>query len=201
MGTLQGVKMIIHIRPNAHPSFFRSRPVPYALRAKVETDLDQLQKQGVIEPVQFSERATPHLTCSKTGWFSSALPRLQADSESSSYPDTFPLPKIDDLFSTLSGGTTFTKLDLEHAYQQLVLDDNSQKLVTINTLRGLIRYHHLPFGVSAATLIFQRTMESLLQGIPHVCVYLDDALITGRSHLKHLRNLEVVLQRLQTAAM
>ena len=129
------------------------------------------------------------------------MPRLQADNESSSYPDTFPLTKIDDLCSTLSGGTTFTKLDLAHAYQQLVLDDNAQKLVTINTLRGLIHYHRLPFGVSAATLIFQRTMESLLQGIPHVCVYLDDALITGRSHLKHLRNLEVVLQRLQTAAI
>ena len=59
MGTLLGVKVKIHIRPNACHCFFRPRPVPYALRAKVETELDRLQKVGVIEPVQFSEWAAP----------------------------------------------------------------------------------------------------------------------------------------------
>ena len=44
-------------------------------------------------------------------------------------------------------------------------------------------------------------MESLLQGIPHVFVYLDDVLVTGRSDAEHLQHLEEVLQRIATAGM
>ena len=44
--------------------------------------------------------------------------------------DTYPLPKAEDLFATLAGGVSFTKLDLSHAYQQIVLDELSKELVT-----------------------------------------------------------------------
>ena len=47
--------------------------------------------------------------------------------------DQYPLPKPDHLFATLAGGKKFTKLDLSQAYQQLLLDDESKELVTINT--------------------------------------------------------------------
>ena len=115
--------------------------------------------------------------------------------------DVYPLPKVDDLFATLSGGDIFTKLDLAHAYQQLLLDERSSKLTTINTTKGLFRFNRLPFGVSAAPAIFQRTMENLLQGIPHVCIYLDDILITGSTDAEHLQNLSEVLHRLAEAGM
>ena len=56
-------------------------------------------------------------------------------------------------------------------------------------------------GVSAAPSIFQRTMETLLQGLPGVCLYLDDILITGKTNQEHLDNLAAVLQRLAAAGM
>ena len=31
-------------------------------------------------------------------------------------PDTYPLPQVDDIFASLSGGKTFSKLDLANAY-------------------------------------------------------------------------------------
>ena len=113
--------------------------------------------------------------------------------------DTYPLPLIQDIFASLANGKSFTKLDLAHAYQQLILDDDSRPYTTINTHKGLFRYTRLPFGVSAAPAIFQRTMESLLGGLPHVCIYLDDILITGESDVAHLTNLAVVLERLESA--
>ena len=118
-----------------------------------------------------------------------------------SQADSYPLPRIDDLFASLAGGKKFSKLDLAHAYQQIQLDDVSKKLVAINTHKGLFQYNRLPFGVSAAPSIFQRTMETLLQGLPGVCLYLDDILITGQSDQEHLTNLSAVLQKLAAAGM
>ena len=36
-------------------------------------------------------------------------------------PDLCPLPRIEDLFVALTGGTVFSKLDLSHVYQQIRL--------------------------------------------------------------------------------
>ena len=90
---------------------------------------------------------------------------------------------------------------MAHAYQQIELEEESKQLLTVNTHKGLYRYHRLPFGVSAALSIFQRAMDNLLQGLPGVCVYLDDILVTGKSEAKHLRNLEEVLKKLDAAGI
>ena len=84
--------------------------------------------------------------------------------------DRYPVPKIEDLLATLEGGEKFTKLDMSQAYQQMELDEDSKQYLTINTHKGLYRYNRPPFGVSSASGIFQRTMENLLQGIPHIIV-------------------------------
>ena len=44
-------------------------------------------------------------------------------------------------------------------------------------------------------------METLLQAIPGVVVYLDDILITGRNKQEHLSNLGKVLTKLEEAAL
>ena len=62
--------------------------------------------------------------------------------------ETNPLPKVEDLLASLAGGAAFSKLDLKHAYQQVVLDEETKQLVTINTHKGLYRVNRLPLGVS-----------------------------------------------------
>lgn len=37
--------------------------------------------------------------------------------------EEYPLPRVDDLLATLAGGKLFTKLDMSHAYQQLLLEE------------------------------------------------------------------------------
>lgn len=44
-------------------------------------------------------------------------------------------------------------------------------------------------------------MDSILQGLPHVCVYLDDILVTGATEEEHLQNLDAVLTRLEKAGI
>ena len=86
-------------------------------------------------------------------------------------------------------------LGLSHAYNQLVLDEESRPYLTINTHRGLYRYTRLPFGVASAPAVFQKTMDTILQGMKGVICYIDNTLITGSTEAEHLENLEHVLQR------
>ena len=115
--------------------------------------------------------------------------------------DGYPIPKLDDLYTKLAGGQTFTELDLSHAYEQMLVDEDSREFLTINTHKGLYRYNRLPYGVSSAPGIFQRTMEGLLQGIPSTGVLLDNILITGPSNEEHLANIEKLFERLSDAGL
>ena len=64
--------------------------------------------------------------------------------------DYYPLPCPEDLFAILVGGKQFSILDLSHAYNQLILDEESRKYMVINTHHGLYAYTRLPFGVASA---------------------------------------------------
>ena len=57
--------------------------------------------------------------------------------------DQYPIPKAEDLFATLAGGKKFLKLDLSHAYQQMLLHPDDRKYTTINTHLGLFQYTRL----------------------------------------------------------
>ena len=59
----------------------------------------------------------------------------------------------------------------------------------------------LPYGLSVAPSIFQRTLECVLAGIPHVCIFLDDILVTGKTQSEHVANLRLVLKRLDEAGL
>ena len=160
-----------------------------------------MEKDGVTVPVQYSERAAPIVSVVKSNGSVRICGDYKLTANTATRTEIYPLPRIEDFFTSLVGGKVFSKLDLSHAYLQLPLTEDSQPLLTVNTHKGLYRYLWLPFGVSSAPALFQRTMETLLQGLPQVCVYLDDILATGRSHQEHMANLEEVLKHLEEPGM
>ena len=196
-GVMKHLKAHLALKPNATPRFCRQRAVPYAIKEQVGQELDRLVQVGVLRKVDRAEWAAPIVPVPKRD----GTLRLCGDYKVTINPhlqvDQHPLPKPADLMACLTGGRKFTKLDLTSAYQQMELDEESAKLVTINTHQGLYESTRLPFGVASAPAIFQRAMDMVLQGIPHCICYLDDILITGVSDVEHLRNLEEVLRRLQ----
>lgn len=78
---------------------------------------------------------------------------------------------------------------------QLLLDEDSRKYVTISTHKGLYQYTRLPFAIASAPAIFQRTMDTILQGMEGVAWYINDVIITGKTDEEHLDRLEEVLRR------
>ena len=111
--------------------------------------------------------------------------------------DQYPFPKPEDLFTALTGGKKFTKLDLSQAYLQLALSEESTAYCTVNTHQGLYRYSRLPFGVASAPAMFQKIMDAILQGMPNVICYIDDILIMAKDDATHLNTLKEVLGRLE----
>ena len=201
LGFIQGVTAKLHVDPDATPRFCRARPVPYAVHGRIEQELTRLEESKIIERVEFADWAAPIVPVIKPDNSVRICRDYKVMVNRVAKLDTYPLPRIDDLFASLAGGKKFTKLDLAHAYQQILLDDESKKFVVINTHKGLYCYNQLPFGIASAPAIFQRTMEGILQGIDHVTVYLDDILITGTSDADHLKNLERVLACLERAVV
>ena len=169
LGTLKGCEAKIYVDQDAQLKFHRARSVPYALRDKVDEELKRLQEEGTLEPVEIAEWAAPIVPVLKRD--KNAV-RICGDFRLTVNPvsklDSYPIPKVEDLFARLRGGKYFTKLDLSQAYQQLPLEEDSKRYVVINTHRGLFRYTRLPFGISLAPGIFQRVIESILQGIDGV---------------------------------
>ena len=202
LGKLKGYEAKLYIDEAAKPRFCRARPVPFSMKPLVSKELDKLLEQGVLKPVDFAEWAAPIVPVLKSDQQSV---RICGDFKMTINPvtklDRYPLPHTEDLLANLSGGTLFSKLDLTQAYQQITLDEESQKLVVINTHKGLFRFTRLPFGVSSAPGIFQRVMESILQGISGIAVFLDDILISGKSEAEHLATLKEVLSRLSKAGL
>ena len=197
LGTLKGYQAKIYVDLDAVPRFHPARSVPYALHDKVHQELKRLQDEGTLEPVEIAKWAASIVAVLKQN---KSTVRICGDFSVTINPvsklDRYPIPKISDLFAILGKGKLFSKLDLCHAYQQLPLEEESKKYAMINTHKGLFRCTRLPFRISSAPGIFQWVIESLLQGVKGVVVYLDDILITGNMEEIHHRALEEVLSQL-----
>ena len=116
LGKSVGVTATLHVSDNGKLYFCRSRPIPHALRGKVELELQRLVEQGAIEPVEMSEWAAPIVPIVKLDGTVRICGDYRLTINRTAKPDTHPLPHVEDLFATLSGGKSFMKLDLANAY-------------------------------------------------------------------------------------
>ncbi|XP_063534490.1 uncharacterized protein K02A2.6-like [Cydia strobilella] len=155
LGRYTGGEVSLRVREGARPVFLRARPLAYALREPVERALDQLERDGVITPVDSSDWATPIVPVVKTDGTIRVCGDFKSTLNKCLEVDRFPLPRVEDLLTKLNGGEKFTKIDLSQAYAQFVLDEHSRAYTVINTHRGLYRYNRLIYGLSSSPGIFQ----------------------------------------------
>ena len=117
----------LKLKENATPKFFKSRPVPFALKEKIAEEVKRLERLGVLEKVEFSYLASPIVPVLKPD----GTVRICGDYKVTINPELdvpeYPMPTAEELFTQLNGGEKFSKLYLSSAYQQALLDEESKQ--------------------------------------------------------------------------
>ena len=112
---------------------------------------------------------------------------------------TWPMPKVEDIFSKLNGATYFTTLDLCTGYHHIPLDKSSIPKTAFNSPFGKYEYIKVPFGLAQAPAYFQELMTGILKDFPFAIAYLDDIIIFSKTPQEHLSHICMVFEKLRTA--
>ncbi|XP_062714152.1 uncharacterized protein K02A2.6-like [Aedes albopictus] len=172
------------------------RPVPFNTTPLVDAELNRLESMGIISPVDFSEWAAPIVAVRKPN----GRVRICADYSTGLNDvleaNNYPLPTPEEIFAQLAGSRVFSIIDLSDAYLQVEVDDDSKKLLTINTHKGLFQFNRLAPGVKSAPGAFQRLVGGMTADIPGVRSFIDDAIVFGATWEEHAKSLNKLLTRL-----
>jgi len=181
-GRYRGPPIHLHLDPNVKPVFHRARPVPFALKTRVDEAIDHNIETGKWIPMKYAEAwATAVVSVERK---QSAALRLCGDYKSTvnlAMPtDSYQTSTTDAVIVELgSGNSVYAEIDLAEAYTQLGLDLETSKMLAVNTHRGLFRVTTLPFGIKLAPAIFQRVVDSIIAGLPGTLAYQDNIFVAA----------------------
>jgi hypothetical protein len=119
-GTIKGHSAKIHIFNDVKPKTFPPRPVPLTLREQVNSELQRLVQEEVLESVETMsttiEWASPIVIVIKGNGSIRICADFEVTINQHVQIDDYPLPRFKEITSKLSGGQLFTKIDLKDAY-------------------------------------------------------------------------------------
>ena len=185
----------IEVDPTVMPVVNPPRTIPAALRDRVKTELEDMEKRGVIRKVE-----------EPTDWVSSMAIVEKPDGSLRICLDPrhlnkaikrehFQLPTIEDITTRMANAKWFTKLDANRGYWQIPLDEESQLLTTFNTPFGRFCYQVTPFGIKSAQEVFQKRMSQHFSDLEGVETDIDDIIVHAETEVKHDQRLHSVLER------
>ena len=192
----------ITLRPNSTPvCLYTARKIAHPLLPQIKSELQSMVRQEIISAVTVP-----------TQWCSGMVPvpkengsvRICVDLtqlNKSVQREIHPMSSVDESLAKLGSSKIFTKLDANSGFWQLPLDDESRLLTTFITPYGRYCFNRLPFGISSAPEIFQRTMSIILEGLDGVICHMDDILVHSVDETTHNHNVRAVLSRLQEAGL
>lgn len=110
--------------------------------------------------------------------------------------DSYQLPRVDDIFDSLSGNVLFSHFDCFSGYWQVRIADEDKHKTAFAIRSSLKQWTVMPFGLKNAPPTFQRAMDlALNKYLWKIClVYMDDIIIFSRTFDDHLRDINTIFE-------
>ena len=199
LGRTSVVKHTIHTE--GHPIRQPVRRQPRALQDDIDTEVEQMLQNGVIQPSSSPWSSPVVMVKKKDGSWRFCVDYRKLNSVT--HRDAYPLPRIDSTLDSLAGSKLFTTLDLASGYWQVEMEPDDKQKTAFSTTKGHFEFNVMPFGLTNAPPTFQRLMECTLAGLSgtHCLVYLDDIIVFSTTFEDHLQRLVSVFDRLRTAGL
>lgn len=181
---------------------FKKKPFvmsPY-MQKILNEELDEMLKLGVVEPSNSPWCSPVLLVKKKNGEY-----RLVYDARGLneiSKLDSYPLPNVDRILSSLRDAKFISSIDLRKAFWQVPLDPASREKTAFSIIgRGQFQFVTMPFGLCNAAQTQQRLVDAIFgpKYEPKIFSYVDDIIITGSTFEEHLSLLKIVKEKLKEA--
>ena len=201
IGKVKDFQLIVLIDPKVQPVAQPIRKVPYHLRDKLSTKLDELVELDMIEKVSGpSSWVSPVVVVPKpSGDICSCVDMRQANTAVKR--ERVPIPTIDEVLQDLNQSKFFCKLDLTSAYHQIKLSPESRDITTFGTHKGLYRYKRLMFGISCAPDMYQMVLHQVLQECDGAHNILEDVIVHAPTEEEHDKRFENVVRVLSSRGL
>jgi hypothetical protein len=197
LGCIPNYKAHLTLQDNTTPIFIKPRRIPYALKDKVDKEIDRLCHLGVITKVDNSEWGTPVVPVVKTNGSIRLCADYKVTLNKVIKDEQYPIPIVEDIFSEMNGGKLFCTLDITQAYLNMQMDESSSMMQTLSTHKGTFKLNRLMFGVKIAPNLWQKFMDRILQDLKGVKCFFDDIIIQGSTENELLERLREVLKKLK----
>ncbi|GJU92346.1 putative reverse transcriptase domain-containing protein [Tanacetum coccineum] len=163
---------------------------PYRLApSEMQEPLNQLQEladRGFIRPSTSPWGAPVLFVKNKDGSFRMCIDYRELNKLT--VKNSYPLPRIDDLFDQLQGSSVYWKIDLRSSYHQLRVRDEDIPKTTFTTRYGHYEFQVMPFGLTNASAVFMDLMNRVCKPYldKFMIVFIDDILICSRNKEEHI---------------
>ena len=196
LGCMKSAPAHINISDNT-PVKTPSYKYPLESKRLISEMLEQMMSRGVIEYSSAAWLSPIVLVSKPDGSKRMCLDFRRVNTHLAA--DVYPLPRLDELVSSVAGNHFYSTLDMKDAYFQIELDEASRDLTTFSDGAALYRFNRLPFGLSCAPAIFSRKMAEVLAPLAKlgwVRNYLDDIIIMADSYDDLLKRTDAVFKLL-----
>jgi hypothetical protein len=191
------VEFAIELIPGTAPISKRAYRVSGLELVELKKQIDELLEKAYIRP-STSPWAAPVLFVEKKDGTKRMCIDYRALNEVI-VKNTYPLPRIEDLFDQLRGASVFSKIDLRSGYHQLRIRPSDIPKTSFITKYGLYEFMVMSFSLTNAPAYFMYLMNSVFMDYLNkfVVVFIDDILIYSQNEQEHEEHLRKVLQRLR----
>lgn len=178
----------------------KNYPIPFHFRYQVNTEIEKLIKQGIIERSN-SYFISPIVIVKKSD--NSLRICLDAREINKRIKPGFETPQtIEVLMGKCGTSKWYTKIDLKSAFWLIKLGEDSKKYCAFNINGNIYQFKVTPFGMKCSPSALIRFLHKILNKYEDFCVhYFDDILIFSHNEEDHLRHLNVIFSTLAKEGM